>query len=437
MPIIPTSISTFLADLFEIFNYVATLTCQQLNLTECHLTYLQYGLYMLFNRLYGMYPVNFIDYIRSEYIAKPEKTSIFNHTIRGLLDTVKIHPNLITSTKATETTTSRFKKMEPHDVVVECAKYSVDNEKSVSSGSTGGFLDCSHMKPLEYTHLIVDPLPPLPSRSYLASAKTIENKFESIWSPSLVIQATPPPTAGTNLTNTPSQTPVPNWPNKNTSNAVQQPMVETEDNTRLVEAAIEATPEPDIRNVNTFRPFVSSASSTSASSQTARNIWPKSNPSLTKQQQPQQHMSTPSSPLNRKDIKLASSQQHQQIEHSMPMDFATNHKLMRILSDREHQHMMGAEPMMISREDQEVNDINSFNINNSNGSNNATALDPDIFNTSMVDYDESSNTDDDDDATPPLYNRVDYVRRVKRLRLYSHCIYSAGMYFIFLFVRFF
>ncbi|KAG5671850.1 hypothetical protein PVAND_002023 [Polypedilum vanderplanki] len=397
LPIIPTSISAFLTDLFEIFNYVATLTCQQLNLTECHLTYLQYGLYMLFNRLYGMYPCNFIDFIRNEYILKPDKAIIFNHTIRGLLDTVKIHPNLITSTKISETSTSRFKKMEPHDVVVECVKYSIDNNEKSATSCSSGFLDCEHLKPLEFTHLSVEPLPPLPAK-YYASAKSIENRFESLWTPSLVVQATPPPTAN-NITNTPSQTPVPIAPNYNIALAnknTQEVICDTDDSTRLVEAAIEATPEPEIGNSN-FRPFTST-------SQAARNIWPK--PSNTNSQviHNVKNSSTPSSPL-RKEGKAP--------DYSIP-----NHKLMRILSDRE-QHVSSAtgEPIMISREDQEVNDINNFNSNNGNDQ------EIDAYR-NMVDYNQSD--EDDADTTPPLYQRVDYVRKVKRLRLYSHCIYSAG-----------
>lgn len=336
---------------------------------------------MLFNRLYGMYPCNFIDYIKNEYIAKSEKTPIFNHTIRGLLDTVKIHPNLIISTKNSETTTTRFKKMEPHDVVVECAKYSVDNEKSVSNGSSAsGFLDCSHMKPLEYTHTVFEPLPALPSRNYLASAKSVENKFESLWSPSFVIQATPPPTA--NLPNTP--TPTPNFLIKQNAQAFN----DVEESTKLVEPGIEATPEttpikPELRN--SFKPYPNS-------SQTARNIWPKT---------------TTSSPM-RKEFKPLQSQ-------LPPFDFTSNQKLMRILSDRE-QH--GGTDMMISKEDQEVNDINSFNNTNNNS-------DLEGINATMMDYDESTDTDEAD-TTPPLYPQVNYVGRVKRLRLYSHCICSAG-----------
>lgn len=318
------------------------------------------------------------------------------------MDTVKIHPNLITSTKATEISTSRFKKMEPHDVVIECGKYSVENEKSVSNGSSVGFLDCSHMKPLEYTQTVDEPLPALPARNYLASAKSVENKFESLWSPSLVIQATPPPTA--NLPNTP--TPTPNFLMTKTA----QTFNDAEEATKLVEPGIEATPEttpikPEIRN--TFKPYPNS-------SQTARNIWPKATASSSAIPQSTKNQSTPSSPM-KKDLRGGMSSQ------LPPLDFTTNQKLMRILSDREHQV---TDPMTISKEDQEVTDINSFQGIKTSSSTNINS-DLDTINPSLMDYDESTDTDDAD-TTPPLYPRVDYVRSFKRLRLYSHCICSAG-----------
>ncbi|KAF5277664.1 hypothetical protein FQA39_LY18452 [Lamprigera yunnana] len=43
-----------------------------------------------------------------------------------MLDTVKMHPLLVTASKDKETTTERWKKMEAHDVVVECERFSLD-----------------------------------------------------------------------------------------------------------------------------------------------------------------------------------------------------------------------------------------------------------------------------------------------------------------------
>ena len=384
-----------------------------MNIKECELIHLQYGFYMLFNRLYGMYPCNFVDFLRNEYINKQERTPIFNHTIRPFLDTVRIHPNLVMSSKVSETSVSRFKRMEPHDVVVECAKYSIESDKPPPASN---FLDYpiyrSPMKPLEYTHLMVE-LPPLPAQVTLASAKSVDNKFESLWSPSYVVLATPPPT-GT-VPNTPTPTPVPLQPSYGIPISNSNPQVlEGTSPPQLIEAAIEATPEttplkPDSKN--TFRSYPSN-------SQTARNIWPKPSGPV--------NTSSPSSPMKKDSQQFQYGADHPPVTSSQyNMDFSSNQKLFRILNDRQ-QHQ-AAEPMQISREDQEVNDINS---NNTSSEGNGHQL-----NDIMMDYDETPETEDEDDedadTTPPLcnpgfYQCVDYVRRVKRLRMYSHCIYSAG-----------
>lgn len=415
LPIIPTSISAFLPDLFEVFNNLATWTYHPMSIKECELIHLQYGFYMLFNRLYGLYPCNFVDFLRNEYIIKSDRTPIFNHTIKPFFDSVRIHPNLVMSSKTSETNVSRFKKMEPHDVVIECAKYSIESDKPPPATN---FLEYqvyrSPMKPLEYTHLMVD-LPALPAQAQLASAKTVENKFESLWSPSYVVLATPPPT--TTVPNTPTPTPVPLQPSYGIpiSNSTPQ-TVEGTSPPQLIEAAIEATPEttpmkPELQN--TFRPYTNN-------SQTARNIWPKTSAPM--------NTSTPSSPM-----KKDSQQFNYTSDHPVPgssqygMDFATNQKLYRLLSDRQ-QHQP-AEPMSISREDQEVNDINSNNANDGNGIQ--------LSEVARMEYDddtpvsEEANDSEDADTTPPLcnpsfYQCNDYIRRVKRLRMYSHCIYSAG-----------
>ena len=64
-----------------------------------------------------MYPCNFITNLKQEYVVK-DKSVIFNQTIRPLLDTVRIHPMLLTGNKDAEINSSRWKKMEP--VSVHC-----------------------------------------------------------------------------------------------------------------------------------------------------------------------------------------------------------------------------------------------------------------------------------------------------------------------------
>lgn len=125
LPIIPSLVPNFLPDLFDVFGHLASWNCQNPNrLNENQLIHLQIGLYMLFHRLYGMYPCHFISYLR-EFKDK-EKGAIFHHTIKPLLETVRMHPLLVTATKDSELNSVRWKEMEPHDVVVECAKLSLD-----------------------------------------------------------------------------------------------------------------------------------------------------------------------------------------------------------------------------------------------------------------------------------------------------------------------
>lgn len=342
------------------------------NMKECELVHLQYGLYTLFCRLYGMFPCHFVDYIRTQYSNSP----IFNQTIRPLLETVKIHPNLVTSSKSSETSNTRFKKMEPHDVVVECARWTVE-VKNYSLSPT---------KPFEYSSLLPD-LSFLPDPSAYSSSKVMdkETKFESLWSGN----------------NTPTTTPIPVQ-----SNFAIHQQTEHPSPPQLIEAAIEATPETTPlkmdENSQNFRSFANS------NSQTARKIF-GSNPSS-----PRPGREFRNSPLN--IIKPD--------ESSSSIDLSKNQKLIRILNDR-HQHQ-SIEPMLISPEDQEVDTIIGPMLNNDDSRNSDETMDYEET-SSMNDEDDE---DDEEDATLPMchqiYQSVDYVRRVKRLRMYSQCVYSAG-----------
>ncbi|XP_030562775.1 hamartin [Drosophila novamexicana] len=124
LPIIPNSVPNLLNDLFDVFGHLASWKSQNVNrLPDEKLVHLQLGLQMLFHRLYGMYPCNFLSYL-SEFIKK-DKGGIFQHTIKPLLDTVRVHPMLLTATIETEVSNARWKEMEPHDVVMECAHLSL------------------------------------------------------------------------------------------------------------------------------------------------------------------------------------------------------------------------------------------------------------------------------------------------------------------------
>ncbi|CAH1170194.1 unnamed protein product [Phaedon cochleariae] len=121
LPMIPSAMGSYLKEIFEIFSRLASWNC---NPVEDQLIHLQVALYALFLRLYGMYPCNFLGYLRNQYREK--NTPVFVHTIKPMLDTVRMHPSLVTASEDNETTTERWKKMGVHDVIVECERFSLD-----------------------------------------------------------------------------------------------------------------------------------------------------------------------------------------------------------------------------------------------------------------------------------------------------------------------
>lgn len=124
LPIIPNLVPNFLNDLFAVFAHLASWNSQHpCRLSEDKLVHLQLGLQMLFHRLYGMFPCNFMAFL-TDFIRK-EKGAIFQHTIKPLLETVRLHPMLVTATVDSEINSERWKEIQPHDVVVECMRLSL------------------------------------------------------------------------------------------------------------------------------------------------------------------------------------------------------------------------------------------------------------------------------------------------------------------------
>lgn len=125
LPIIPNLVPNIFGELFEVFGHLASWNLQNPKcLPDDKLVHLQLGLQILFSRLYGMYPCNFMAFL-SDFVKK-EKGAIFHHTIKPLLETVRMHPMLVTATMESEVNqVNRFKEKEPHDVVEECARLSL------------------------------------------------------------------------------------------------------------------------------------------------------------------------------------------------------------------------------------------------------------------------------------------------------------------------
>ncbi|XP_017015873.2 hamartin [Drosophila takahashii] len=139
LPIIPNSVPNFLNDLFEVFGHLASWKLQNsAKMPDEKLVHLQLGLQMLFHRLYGMYPCSFMAYL-VDFIKRGNGGGIFQHTIKPLLDTVRVHPMLLTATPETEVNNTRWKEMEPHDVVMECANLSLPVLLTEASNEDGSY----------------------------------------------------------------------------------------------------------------------------------------------------------------------------------------------------------------------------------------------------------------------------------------------------------
>ncbi|XP_062867233.1 TSC complex subunit 1b [Trichomycterus rosablanca] len=239
LPMIPQAGKQHLYEFFDVFGRLAAWNLRNPgHISEVFLIHLHASVYSLFHRLYGMYPCNFISYLRSHYSMK-ENMDTFEEVVKPMLEHVRIHPELVTGTKDHELDPTRWKRFEIHDIVIECAKVSLDpREASFEEGYATlpeHFCANLHMRPPDctaspYTDLhssygssssnhFYTPrqsvLPPLPLSSLSGTqsahrsppcthrpSSTSELNFsyggkDSLWSPSsLCGMATPPSSRG-------------------------------------------------------------------------------------------------------------------------------------------------------------------------------------------------------------------------------------------------
>ncbi|XP_044161415.1 hamartin isoform X1 [Bufo gargarizans] len=135
LPMIPQSGKQYLHEFFDIFGRLSAWCLKNPgHVPETCLVHLHASVYALFHRLYGMYPCNFVSFLRSHYSMK-ENLETFEEIVKPMMEHVRIHPELVTGSKDHELDPSRWKRLETHDIVVECAKISLDpNEASYEEG---------------------------------------------------------------------------------------------------------------------------------------------------------------------------------------------------------------------------------------------------------------------------------------------------------------
>uniref|UniRef100_A0A673CJF8 Hamartin-like n=1 Tax=Sphaeramia orbicularis TaxID=375764 RepID=A0A673CJF8_9TELE len=155
LPMIPQAGKQHLWEYFDIFGRLASWNLKNPgHVSEVYLIHLHASVYSLFHRLYGMYPCNFVSYLRSHYSMK-ENMETFEEVVKPMLEHVRIHPELVTGTKDHELDPTRWKRYEIHDIVIECAKVSLDpKEASCEEGYAAmpeNFYPQIHLRPQDST----------------------------------------------------------------------------------------------------------------------------------------------------------------------------------------------------------------------------------------------------------------------------------------------
>ncbi|KZC04801.1 PREDICTED: hamartin [Dufourea novaeangliae] len=256
LPMLPAALGPYLSEIFEVFGRLASYHHHQslslfsspmhfiprkagiIDKNRLYLLHLQVGLYSLFHRLYAMYPCNFISYLKQQYMQR-DQLATFTHTIRPMLDSVRMHPFLVIASKDTEISAARWKKMEHHDVMAECGRFTLDKCReelfnTVNSRST---------PPPDHSSIST----PINTSGGSAPSEITNGEDETFWSPSMTVppQSPPFPAASHEQRSTPST------PNNNRSG------------TSPPEAAVEATPETtpvkDLRKLSRQMPVGSAA----------------------------------------------------------------------------------------------------------------------------------------------------------------------------------
>ncbi|KAJ7308016.1 hypothetical protein JRQ81_008516 [Phrynocephalus forsythii] len=134
LPMIPQSGKQYLHEFFGIFGRLSSWYLKNPgHVAEIYLVHLHASVYALFHRLYGMYPCNFVSFLRSHYSMK-ENLETFEEVVKPMMGYVRIHPELVTGSKDHELDPRRWKRLETHDVVIECAKISLDPAEASYEG---------------------------------------------------------------------------------------------------------------------------------------------------------------------------------------------------------------------------------------------------------------------------------------------------------------
>ncbi|KAI7812605.1 putative hamartin [Triplophysa rosa] len=202
LPMIPQTNKQLLCEFFDIFGRLAAWNQRHPGHTQgVYAVHLHASVYSLFHRLYGMYPCNFVSYLRAHYSMK-ENVDTFEEVVKPMLEHVRIHPELITGTKDYEVDPIRWKRFEPHDIVIECGKVSLDPKEASCEEGYSSLSDYVARRPVEHSrscselsihgelNVLHVPGHPPPTINDEINSSGLK---EGIWSPSSICGITTPP----------------------------------------------------------------------------------------------------------------------------------------------------------------------------------------------------------------------------------------------------
>ncbi|XP_038131225.1 TSC complex subunit 1a isoform X2 [Cyprinodon tularosa] len=200
LPMIPQAGKQHIYDFFDVFGRLVSWSYRNPGqVSAAYLVHLHAGVYSLFHRLYGMFPCNFVSYLRLHYSMK-ENMDTFQELVKPMLEHVRIHPELVTGTQDQELDPSRWRRYEVHDIIIECSRLSLDPLESSCEedvpNPTPLSSPASHLDP-SHAHHEVEPISSSGnsiSHPQLELNSSFLQADELIWSPSCVCGlATPPP----------------------------------------------------------------------------------------------------------------------------------------------------------------------------------------------------------------------------------------------------
>ncbi|CAB1431745.1 unnamed protein product [Pleuronectes platessa] len=161
LPMIPQAGKQHIYDFFDVFGRLASWSYKNPgHVPVVHLVHLHAGVYSLFHRLYGMFPCNFISYLRLHYSMK-ENLDTFQEIVKPMLEHVRVHPELVTGTQDYELDPSRWRCYEVHDIVIECSRVSLDPLESSCEDDSFSSLRDPPSSPSPRPPPLSSPLPPL------------------------------------------------------------------------------------------------------------------------------------------------------------------------------------------------------------------------------------------------------------------------------------